>query len=245
MGYFEDFETAPVGWKSSGVEDSWQWGKPTSGPRSATSGEKVYATNLTGNYDNKLNATLVMPPVFLPEGPSFLQLSSWHDFAITGGVPDYGQVVISTDQVEWTSLYEINRSSGGWGNVTVDLSEYSGQEVFIGFKAHSINSLTRAGWYIDDVALSETATDIAAPDKKKASNEFNLNKADKKVSENEEDELLLPPLDAKVSVLETGRSVNTNPEDGTYSLFHQAGTFTMRAEAYGYHASEKSITCKL
>ena len=47
-------------------------------------------------------------------------------------------------------------------------------------------------------------------------------------------------LAAKVSVLESGRAVNTDPDDGTYSLLHAAGDFTLQAEAYGFHSSEQS-----
>src|SRR5699024_1996733 len=49
------------------------------------------------------------------------------------------------------------------------------------------------------------------------------------------------PLAASVSVLETGRSVNTNPTDGTYSFVHAAGEFTVVAERYGFHPNEKTV----
>jgi bacillopeptidase F len=49
-------------------------------------------------------------------------------------------------------------------------------------------------------------------------------------------------LAAKVSVLESGRAVNTDPDDGSYSLLHAAGDFTLQAEAYGYQTSEQSAT---
>ncbi|MEN1970283.1 S8 family serine peptidase [Lentibacillus sp. N15] len=50
------------------------------------------------------------------------------------------------------------------------------------------------------------------------------------------------PLEAKVSVLESGRTVSTNPEDGTYSLTHPAGEFTVQAEAYGFNSEQQSVT---
>ena len=80
-------------------ENSWEWGIPTSGPGHAASGENVYATNLSGTYESNMNATLVMPPVDLPEGASYLQFKQWHDFeeSISGRAWDYGHVFISTD----------------------------------------------------------------------------------------------------------------------------------------------------
>ncbi|MGE8205746.1 S8 family serine peptidase [Heyndrickxia sp. NPDC080065] len=50
------------------------------------------------------------------------------------------------------------------------------------------------------------------------------------------------PSEARVSVLESGYSVKTNPSDGTYSLLHAAGTFTVKAEAYGFYPAEQTIT---
>lgn len=47
---------------------------------------------------------------------------------------------------------------------------------------------------------------------------------------------------AQVGVLESGRSVNTNPDDGSYSLMHAAGEFTVKAEAYGFQSDEQSVT---
>lgn len=49
------------------------------------------------------------------------------------------------------------------------------------------------------------------------------------------------PLSAKVSVLETGTSVNTNPADGSYSLRNAAGNYTLKAEAYGFYSENQSV----
>jgi|GEM_PF-2390382 len=54
------------------------------------------------------------------------------------------------------------------------------------------------------------------------------------------------PVNAVITVLETGRSVRTNPLDGTYSMHHVASkegeTFTLKVEAYGYYSTEGTIT---
>src|SRR5699024_9461081 len=49
-------------------------------------------------------------------------------------------------------------------------------------------------------------------------------------------------LESVVTIDETGRSVTTNPEDGTYTLIHGAGEFTAVAEAYGHETKEQSVT---
>lgn len=54
------------------------------------------------------------------------------------------------------------------------------------------------------------------------------------------------PVDAVVTVLETGRSVRTNLADGSYTLVHPANvegeTWTLRVDAYGYYSEQESIT---
>ena len=47
------------------------------------------------------------------------------------------------------------------------------------------------------------------------------------------------PLEAQVSVLETGRSVTTHPADGSYSMRHAAGSYTLRAETYGFRSADQ------
>jgi subtilisin family serine protease len=49
------------------------------------------------------------------------------------------------------------------------------------------------------------------------------------------------PLRATVSILESRRATPTNPEDGSYSMIHPAGTFTLRAEAYGYRSQDQTV----
>lgn len=278
VGYSENFEAQPIGWYSFGDANSWEWGKPTSGPGKATSGEKVYATNLAGNYDNRMNATLVMPPIDLPEGNAYLQFKQWHNFeeSSSGRAWDYGHVFVSTDQVEWTQLLMVQGASNGWINAEVDLSAYSGQRIYIGFNAFSDVSVVKEGWYIDDVGLAEVSqTGKVAKGKNTNGNKTAGGKNDKENSKgsigNGQDKIakkefidpttirpVLPvkeappvvekisnptllPLGAQVSVIESGRSVYTNPADGSYSLTHGAGTFTVKAEAYGFTSKEQSI----
>ncbi|MFC5603785.1 S8 family serine peptidase [Sporosarcina koreensis] len=285
VGYFEDFEQMPVGWHSFGNKNSWEWGKPTSGPGNAASGEKVYATNLSGMYENNMNATLVMPPVDLPEGASYLQFKQWHNFeqSTLGTAWDYGHVFISTDMENWTQLRKIQGASNGWIDAEVDLSAYSGQRVYIGFNAYSDGSVVREGWYIDDVALSgqsQAGTISLTPRnslfEKSEQNAPNALKPGKGqnpdlIIEKGKDALETPidpktikpvmpkeepappveegkaapvllPLGAQVNILETDRSVYTSPADGSYTMTHGAGTFTAKAEAYGYQSKAQSVT---
>nr|WP_176555891.1 S8 family peptidase [Virgibacillus ndiopensis] len=285
VGYSEDFEANPVGWTSFGEANSWEWGAPTSGPGSAASGENLYATNLAGEYESNMNATLVMPPIDLPEGNSYLQFNQWHDLEKydSGTAYDFGHVFVSTDQEEWTQLMRVEGTTTDWESAEVDLSEYSGQRIYIGFNVTTDGSVSREGWYIDDVTLSDTSQSSKASlgkskgkdkdkkDKKDLKNGISLSsnslgvikskdktgvkekvnpakiqpelpkKEDPPAAEDVINPTLLP-IGAQVSVLESGRSVNTNPEDGSYSLTHPAGTFTVQAGAYGFVSEQQTVT---
>ncbi|KQL37290.1 S8 family peptidase [Psychrobacillus sp. FJAT-21963] len=275
VGYFEDFEGQPTGWYSFGEQNSWEWGVPTSGPGNAASGEKVYATNLAGLYANRMNATLVAPPIDLPEGNSYLQFKHWHNFeqSSSGRAWDYGHVFVSTDQENWTQLLMVQGQSNGWVSAEVDLSAYAGQRIYIGFNAFSDGSVQRDGWYIDDVSLANISQTGKVSKGNKGTignngNNGNTNNGNNKDKDKDalkeavdpktirpvlpvkeappvEETIVNPtllPLGAQVSVLESGRSVYSNPADGSYSLTHGAGTFTVKAEAYGFTSEEQSVT---
>lgn len=262
VGYSEDFEGSPVGWTVFGENSSWEHGEPTSGPGSAVSGENVYATNLSGTYNSNENATLVMPPIDLPEGEAYLQYSQWYNLENNW---DFGHVFISTDGENWEQLNRFTNVSNGWVDAEIDLSDYSGERVYIGFNLTTDGSVVRDGWYIDDVSLSETSRSSSSkapslglnsekgltPDFDSIGMKSGSVDPDKIVpapsveKDAAKEESVAPaglPVGATVSVVESGRSVKTNPADGTYSLLHAAGEFTIVADSYGFHSAEQSVT---
>lgn len=258
VGYEQDFETDPTGWTSYGPGNSWEWGVPASGPGNASSGEKAYATNLDGTYDNSANMSLQMPPIDLPEGESFLQFKQWHELERNY---DYGHVFVSTDGEEWTQALRVNGNTDGWVDGEVDLSQYAGQRVYIAFNVTSDGSVTKQGWYLDDVKLSSESNlpakkmnlGLKSKDEKSSSvskkPSVNPSKITLKNDVKKDDKTdasgpapVLLPLQAEVSVLETGRSVYTNPADGSYEMTHAAGEFTLQASTYGYRSETQSVT---
>lgn len=262
VGYFQDFESTPIGWISYGEKNSWEWGIPTSGPGCAASGERVYATNLSGNYDNDANMNLMMPPIDLPDGQAYLQFKQWYE---TERNYDFAHVFISTDRQNWTQLARYNNLSNGWEDAEIDLSAYAGQRVYILFNLKSDYSVVKPGWYLDDVALSDTPSLTSTPvetrldqarlkgdthSKKKAVHPDNIKPAQLKNPQaptvttppaKSENLPMALPLGAKVTVLETGRTVATHPQDGSYSLSHPAGEYTLRAESYGYRSADRRV----
>lgn len=279
VGYETNFESRPIGWHSYseyGLKDNWEWGVPTSGPRKATSGEKVFATNLSGKYDDRAWSMLEMPPVDLPEGGKTLKFNSWHNFEQSRfGQPwDYGQVIISTDRQDWIALQTFKGDSSKWQDVRIDLSDYSGR-VYIAFRMISDANGTYDGWYFDDVEIAEGTTASSSPglelfndfsvktlplfsiksftaveenDRNETARSTTFNqsfkpKKDETSSKNEDVKVLAQlPIGATVNVLESGRSVKTSPADGSYTLYHKEGTYTVEASAYGFNSDQQAVT---
>ncbi|WP_062238238.1 S8 family peptidase [Fictibacillus sp. FJAT-27399] len=256
-GYSTDFETQPAGWTSWGDKNTWEWGTPTSGPGNAASGTKVYATNLEGNYDNSANMALMMPPVDLGDGPAYLQLKHWYEIENNY---DYAQIFVSADQQNWVEKARFTNKSNGWLDAQVDLSAYANQRIYIAFNLKTDGSVVKPGWYLDDVKLSaapagttkagkklqaKTAGDVKDAAKKAVNPEKiqPVNQLEFK-STDESKKAAAPnglPINAEVSVLETGRSTKTNPANGTYSLTNAAGDYTLVAESYGYRSQQQSV----
>jgi bacillopeptidase F len=246
-GYFQDFESTPIGWLSYGTKNTWEWGAPTAGPEKAASGEKVYGTKLDGNYDNFANMSLMMPPIVVPEGNSYLQFKDWYQLESK----DLGNVFVSTDKQNWQQLSSFTGSSSKWTQRQIDLSAYAGQQIYIAFNVTADGITVLPGWYIDDVALSNTAlttvnvnlvdVELENSEAIKPTEIQNVMAPTATVTPTADNPMSLP-LEATVSVLETGRSAATNPTDGSYVLLsHPAGEFTLRAESYGYHPSDQQV----
>lgn len=258
-GYFEDFESDPDGWHSFGDHDSWEWGEPESGPEVAKTGENVYATNLDGTYPNDSDATLVMPAVDMPEGEAYLQFDWWYDLE---EVHDYAWVYISEDQEEWKSKKVGYYDTDGWERVEIDLSEYSGKRIYIGFNLESkVNyEVVKPGIYVDNVGLSSTSESSNASlmqrdlpmiengnavEDSLSADENNTRTmiVNESAEEDVQADVVDLPLDAEVSVLETGRSSKTDPSDGSYSISSLVpGNYTLEAEAYGFYPEEADVS---
>jgi hypothetical protein len=178
-----DFEADDGGFAAGGPD--WEWGSPTTGPGNAWSGVNVWATQLGGNYSSSSNSTLDTPPVVVPSGDAYAQLSFWQWYYIEGYY-DGGNVKISTDGgATWTILtpdigYPEDAASSGnagipgepcfssynydyWHKVTFDLTPYKGMSVIVRLHFGSDSSVQRVGWYVDDMRI-EGMADTAGPE---------------------------------------------------------------------------------
>ncbi|WP_325224081.1 S8 family serine peptidase [Schnuerera sp.] len=290
--YFEifgtDFEEDDGGFitgVTQGTANDWEWGIPTSGPNTAASGEKLWATNLSGNYTARNDSYIESPAIDIPENSNAtLIFTHWYDFEGTTTLWDYGQVMISNDDGEtWMNLTPTPEEKYGrrvqeWFDEEISLSEYEGDTIKIRFFFHSDGSVYYSGWYIDDVYImgaeqsqedpdpvpepdpipepvpeeileKEAYVEVAEPNFKINRNNITLNGykyemiSDKEIANTPMARGSGIPVDeAVVTILETGRSVRTNPATGEYSMRIPMGDYTLQAEAYGYYPQTVEVS---
>ncbi len=156
----------------------WEVGVPAN-PPGAHSSPNVWATVLNGDYQNGSLSQLVTPQYkVFGDSP---KLTFWHWYKIENGY-DGGNVKISINGGEFqlitpTSGYDgtisqnwgnpiggqeaFTGSNSGWSEVTFDLTNVvaNGDNVVFRFDFGSDESITDAGWFIDDFTL----TDIGLP----------------------------------------------------------------------------------
>lgn len=175
--YTEDFESSQGGWISGGTNNSWQWGSPTGTTiSSAAQGVNAWVTNLAGAYNNSEF--------------SYLQSLVFDCSALTNDVEyafsmiyntetccDEGWVEYTFDGVNWTKLID-NGSATGWyndvnnqwwddGNGTTwatrsNVIPGSAGQAYVQIR-HVLStdgSVTREGFGIDDVSLTELACTV-------------------------------------------------------------------------------------
>jgi hypothetical protein len=167
--YMEDFEATNGSYIPNPLTGGWAWGIPSSGPGSAHSGTKCWATVLAGNYKNSANWTLTSP-VFTASGNN-PQLKFWHWYYMDSSY-DGGNVKISTNNGStWTVVTPVGGYNGtapssnagipnqpcymgqsnGWLEATFNLPVTAGQQFLLRWHFGSDASVVYAGWYIDDI----------------------------------------------------------------------------------------------
>ncbi len=171
--FTDDLETGAPGWTHSGPSDTWV----LSGARTHSGVNAYYATDVGVVSDQYL----VSPMVGLPsdEAPLTLQFWNWQEIEDFGtGCFDGAVVEISSDGgSNWIRLeselltdpYDGEVSTccsnpiGGenawcgdpqdWLESIVDLDAFAGQLVQFRFRLATDSSVSREGWYVDDVVV--------------------------------------------------------------------------------------------
>ncbi|WP_010277835.1 S8 family serine peptidase [Paenibacillus senegalensis] len=263
--FSDDFEGENLGWTINGEPNDWAWGVPdpayARGPKTVPSGDRVWATNLSGDMLRQTSRSLVSPVIDLTAaGHAVIYYQNWFD--LDDG--DRGYVEITKDGgITWSPLYMLtnaystSRPSKWWFLEEVRIrDEFLGHQVQIRFRLESRNSLYVAGWYIDDVEVRETEPVKSAvyksteeepariPDGEQAPPKLLNTTAGPQANYEEEftpDQMKQLPASAMVTIEETGQSARTESGSGLYSLVHPAGDYNIKVEAYGYHPHIGSV----
>lgn len=210
-------------------ETGWVWGVPQN--VDAYSGDKVWATNLSGEYPANVQYYLNSPKYYLNENS---QLNFMHNYNVEQNY-DGVNVSISTDGGNnWTVINPIGGyngsslaglgmqdgftgSSSGWTEASFDLSSYANQEVMFRFRLGSNGSNTASGWYIDDFQL----TDVNLKTGHLAG-------------------MVYPTsgTDPSLANITSNSRYNTNPKsDGSFRLYLPNGTHSVTASLRGHQNS--------
>lgn len=85
----------------------------------------------------------------------------WTRYDIESGW-DNGYVEVSADGGPWTTLGSVTGSQSSWAEQEFWLAGYEGQDVRVRFRLDTDRSVTRDGWYIDDVSIGAGDTKTQA-----------------------------------------------------------------------------------
>ena len=163
LPFYEGFETGSTNWpcwttvdvdnNNGGNHYRPFWG------RIGTNGSvSPYAGNYFVHHGWGVNAQegwLISPRLFLQPGQDNTVLTFWSN-EISSSYSDYRGVWISTSGIgtsNFTEVYSVSSPSSTWHQVSVDLSAYQGQAVYIAFKYTGTDGI---GWDIDEVNVTES-----------------------------------------------------------------------------------------
>jgi hypothetical protein len=154
--YYQEFEADNGGFAVSGTLPSWAWGTPTSGPWSAHSGVRLWATNLSGNYNNSESSYITSPNINLSSlAGKYIYLQWWQWVNVEAGY-DYIYVDVSKDGgATWANnVYTYNDIDENWKRQQVLMDpSYAVSNFRFRFHLTTDSTVTRPGWYIDDIGI--------------------------------------------------------------------------------------------
>ena len=151
--YFsDDLEAAALGWGATGT-----WSVTTESAHTPT---HAWSDSPGGLYQQDAVGAILSPQIDLRQAKRPL-LTFWHRHEFASDGFDRGRLRISTDEGNTlTQLLSFTGSSGGWQQVTVDLTAYIGTTARLAFDVVSNGTQQADGWYVDDIRVAEpTFTD--------------------------------------------------------------------------------------
>jgi hypothetical protein len=155
-------EDADPGWSVTG---EWAFGQPSGGgshdgdPTSGATGSNVFGYNLDGDYTDDMGEEfLTSVPVDLTNiTGATLEFQRW--LAVEGSVHDHAAVRVSTDGVNWTTVWNHLGpavSDSSWSLQSIDVSALADGEDSVRFRwvmGSTDGAVTYPGWNVDDIRV--------------------------------------------------------------------------------------------
>ena len=108
-----------------------------------------------GLYQNNADGTLSTPTIDLRgqqiTGRVFLDLN--HSL-VTESSYDYASISVVDTEDNVTTLFNSSTSTSGFQPLSLEFTPFIGQEIHVDFRFTSDGSVTREGWYVDDVRVA-------------------------------------------------------------------------------------------
>ena len=151
--YEETLDSDPGFTIENSGADGWEFGTPSAGPTSGHSGTYCYGTNLDGEYGDGVDHKLISYP-FDCSNISNTELTFWRWLANESGY-DTAYVEISNDGTTWNPIWSGYANDSDWSEQNFDISEYAdgNSQVYLRWRLTSDSSVTRIGFYIDDIMI--------------------------------------------------------------------------------------------
>ena len=158
LPFTEDFEYGSTHWPCwTHNYDTHKWARNGEGANGAGD---IYVSVGTNTVEE---AWLKSPKINIPAGSGTTTLSfeSYVDENYSTFNPDMCKVMISTSSLPLPNtfhdvLWSPSSANGSWNweSVTVDLSAYNGQSIYLGFRAYGLGGCT---WGIDNISITQSA----------------------------------------------------------------------------------------
>ncbi|WFF73199.1 S8 family serine peptidase [Proteiniclasticum sp. QWL-01] len=266
--YFNDFEHSTTGWK---LENTWKIGQPKDSLEpSPYSGKQVLGTNVGENSAEphpgrtpvpapppseeggvkdpgmeypKGDFIAYVPPMDLRTATAEQAVLSFAYVFKNNPATAQAVVEVSKDGKNWSTVKSLEKTTTGWKQTQVDLSDFCGFEkaLTVRFRINLDGSSMATGLYLDDVRLGkETKVNATATLSASATvQDDGMNQATVAFPDH------TLPIQGTLRVLETDRIVD-NDSLGSFTMRHavekSSSKWTLEASAYGYKTERRSIT---
>ena len=134
------------------------WAQTTATAHTAT---HAWTDSPSGSYANSVDVSLVTSAtVNIPNSATAPLLSFWQKYETEANY-DFGYVEVSADNgVTWDTLRAVNGTNLTWHKASISLLAYKGQSIRVRFRLQTDSSVTRDGWYVDDVVIEANNNDV-------------------------------------------------------------------------------------